>query len=90
VSISNPTGTSSRSLRTIGPEGSEVMDGSSGSALLNADKSVFGYFSQGMKSLNTNDESTKRFLLALHYVNQHCQNRQVTLKESGDIIFDRE
>ena len=41
-----------------------------------------------MKKMKTDDEGTKRFLLALHYINHNCTTRNVTLNgKSGDVIF---
>jgi hypothetical protein len=45
---------------------------------------------ESMKRMNTNDEGTKRFLIALHYINHHCGSREVRINgKSGDITFAR-
>ncbi len=45
---------------------------------------------ESMKKMNTDDEGTKRFLLALNYINRHCSGREVMLNgQSGDIIFGK-
>ena len=43
-----------------------------------------------MEILNTNDELTKRILIALYYVNRHCTARNVVVNgQTGDVTFGK-
>ena len=56
----------------------------------NAVKDTMEDLYESMKKMNTEDEGTKRFLLALHYINCHCSGREVILNgRSGDITFPK-